>query len=303
MKISDLTLNFFSRHLQALLKACGDISRRPFSSIMVVMVLAIALTIPTSLGLLVRNLQVLSQGFHPEQEISVYLKMGVSAADAQLLIKKWRGNSSVISARYISPDEGLNQFRQATGFNDIIHDLPTNPLPGVIVIKPDDISQINDLVSVINKSDQVDQVQLNYAWLDRLNQISEIAKHIVIFLGVILTVGVVLIVWNTIHLIMQEHYREISIYQLVGATRAFIRRPYLYMGLLYGLFSGFLAWLTVTFTLFWLKQPIQKLVLSYGTAFQLDTFGFSGSILFLLFAALLGFLGAVIALQKPLRQG
>lgn len=299
-----MTTNWALKHVQAFLKACGDITRRPITSMMVFIVLGIALTIPASMAILIKNLQNVVQGFHHETQISVYLKPGTSPANAQNLLKQIQKNPAVRSAQYISPDEGLKRFSKNSDFNDVLADLPNNPLPGVIAIEPtsNNTLALKNLSQQIQNNSAVDQVQLDYAWLDRLLQISEMAKRIVTFLAILLGLGAVLIIWNTIHLILQEHHREINLYQLVGATRSFIRRPYLYMGLIYGLLSGIIAWIIVTIATFWLQKPAEKLALSYGSQFQLHGFGVENSLLLFIIAAGLGLLGAVVALQRPLNQ-
>lgn len=305
---SSIYENWFSlwrrRHWQALFTSFAKMKRAPLATILTVSVIGISLALPTLLLVLLRNVQSISAGWSDSTQISLFIKMNEPDQAVQQLINQLQADPSIASVNYVSPGDGLQQFEKASGFSNLENALPDNPLPAVLEIKPAPNMQtpeaVQQLVDQLKQLPQADVVQLDMQWVNRLFAMLNFAKHAVIALAVLLGVGVILIIGNTIRLATQNNRAEIEIMKLIGATNAFVRRPFLYTGILYGLAGGIVAWLFVEI-LFWsLSGPINNLAQAYQTAISLNGLGVTGTLQLWFFAAMLGLIGSWLVVSRYL---
>ncbi|MEJ2059465.1 MAG: permease-like cell division protein FtsX [Gammaproteobacteria bacterium] len=293
-------------HVRAFFFSLGKLYRAPFASLMTVAVLGIALALPSVLYLAIKNLQGVSSGWDRSANISLYLKMETSAAQAQSLAQQLEGWPGVAQARYISRDQALAEFKKTSGFTAALDALPDNPLPAVVVVTPTlDHSQpaaLSGLLFELRKQPQVAQAQLDLRWVQRLFAIMDIARRAVLVLAWLLGLAALLVVGNTIRLDIQNRREEIEVAKLIGATDAFIRRPFLYGGLWYGLLGGMLGLLIVGLVMGALGGPISHLASLYNSSFRLG--GLNGGLVLQLLAlsALLGLAGSWLSVWRHLRD-
>lgn len=161
-------------------------------------------------------------------------------------------------------------------------------------------AETSRLLRDLKELPQVDIAQLDMQWIKRLYAIMEIAKRGIMVVGALLALAVLLTIGNTIRLDIENRRDEIIITKLIGATDAFIRRPFLYSGMWYGLFGGILAWLLVTVSLILLSDPISRLSGLYYSSFHLQGLDFNGTIALFGMGALLGLLGSWLAVSRHL---
>lgn len=294
-------------HIRAALSSLGGLLRKPFSSFMVVAVIGIALALPASLYMILQNAQSLGQHWNNNStQISLYLNPDLSQNRTQDILNQLHTNPQISDVRYISPDEGLKEFGQTLDLKKLVAVLHRNPLPGVIVIQPilslRTPTAIAQLMGFLKQLPEVDFVRLDMQWLQRLQNIISFARHVVLALAFLLGIGVLLIIGNTIWLATQNEQKEISILKMVGATNAFIRRPFLYTGIWYGLSGGIISWILVSLALWWLQGPVEKLAISYNSSFYLRDFSLNSGIYLLLFSVLLGIFGSWSAVHRNLRK-
>ena len=208
------------------------------------------------------------------------------------------------SVDLITRDDALIEFQQFSGFGKALEVIQENPLPAVLVISPtpDHSSPEKSelLLTKLNQESHADFAQLDLEWVRRFHAITDIAIRAVIVLATLLSLAVLLIIGNTIRLEIQNRQAEIEITKLIGATNAFIRRPFLYSGFWYGLLGGLIAWLLVTVSLWLLSGPIEKLTGLYQSEFSLDILGLSTTVTLLLGTAFLGLAGAWLAVSRHL---
>ncbi len=121
-------------------------------------------------------------------------------------------------------------------------------------------------------------------------------------LATLLGLAVLLIIGNTIRLEIQNRHAEIEITKLIGATNGFIRRPFLYTGLWYGLFGGIIAWLLVAISILLISGPVAQLAMLYQSAFDLSSLDITTTLLLLSGSAGLGLLGSWIAVGRHLSE-
>jgi len=197
----------------------------------------------------------------------------------------------------------LEEFQAAAGFGDALALLDVNPLPGVLLVSPEavlanDISNINTLVKDLNTLPGVAEVQLDRQWLRRMQQILEMGQRVAVLLGFTLSMGVLLVLGNTIRLAIENRRDEILVVKLVGGTNAFVRRPFLYTGLWYGLSGGLMAWVGVTLGGLWLDSTVTGLAVLYQSSFSLVGTGWQGLVILTLLGGALGLLGAGLAVSR-----
>jgi len=179
-------------------------------------------------------------------------------------------------------------------------------LPAVLVVSPRtdsaDLQTTQKLLEQIQSLPDVEQAQLDLQWVDRLFRIMALGQRLALTLGLLLGVAVLLVIGNTVRLAIESRRAEIVVVKLVGATDAFVRRPFLYMGIWYGLGGGLLAWLMVNLVIFWLSGSVAELVAAYDGEFGLSGLGFLATLLLWLSSALLGLLGAWLAVGRHLSK-
>lgn len=296
---------YLLRHLQACIASCGQIRRSPFTSLMILVVIGVALALPTGLFVLLNNATQLSAGWNQSRQISLYLKQDVNDSAAETIVNQVKNEPGVADAQYISPEQGLKTFKQQSDFGSAFAALQHNPLPGVIVVQPainlQTTAAIQNLLANLRQIPQTDMVKLDLDWVKRLFAIIHLANRLVIALAILFGVGVLLVIGNTIHLSMQRYKQEIRVLKLVGATNAFIRRPFLYTGMLYGLLGGICAWIVVGLVLWSLASASVSVARLYGSSFYLHNLSFSGGIVLLVISGILGWLGSRIAVNKQLK--
>lgn len=296
---------YFLRHLQVLFATLGQFGRTPLSTGLSILVIGISLALPTALYLAVKNLQQLSLGFAQTGQISLFLKKAVTEETARRLARRIQDLPGVGGVDYISPAQALTEFKQGSGFGDALDSLPHNPLPPVLVVQPKDqqpVAQLEALAKRLRDEREVEFVQLDTAWVQRLQALLRLAERAAAWLAVLLALGVALIVGNTIRLSVLNRRTEIEIVQLVGGTSGFIRRPFLYAGLLQGLLGAAAAALLVYTGLAVLTGPARTLAELYGSPFTLTGLQAREWLLLFIIGSACGWLGAWTAVTYHLRK-
>ncbi|WP_136247296.1 permease-like cell division protein FtsX [Halomonas borealis] len=293
------------RHHRAMaLDSARRLLRHPLSSLLTMLAIAIALILPAGLWLTLDGARLIDTQLDESATLTVYLEQGVGGAEAGRIEEALAAQEGVTNARLISAAEGMVEFQQALGLEDALARLPDNPLPASVVIRPDDPSPsaVKRLAGGLEDMAGVDEVRLDLAWLERLGQLAELGRRAGLGLAVLFGLGVLLVVGNTIRLAVENRRQEIEVVTLIGATHAFVRRPFLYSGAWYGLGGGMLAGLLLSLGGDWLATPVAALAASYGAGFALPGLGLAGSATLLGCSTLLGWLGAWIAVSRHLAQ-
>ena len=297
--------NYLLRHTQTLFYSLGQLARAPVATLMTVAVIGITLALPTGLFLLLENVQQLSSGWENNGQISLFLKQDVSSAAAEKLADKIRRLSSVARVEHVSREAALAEFKRLSGFGDALDALDRNPLPAVLIVHPDAAYNHPDalqaLVRDLGRYSEVSLAQLDLEWVRRLHAMLALAKQGVLILAGLLSAAVLLIIGNTIRLAVLNRRDEIEITKLIGGTNAFIRRPFLYSGLIQGLLGAVASWLLVSLTLLILSGPIQDLTALYGSQFQVKGLDLSATLALFGVGGVLGWLGSRLAVGRHLR--
>jgi len=298
-------LNYLLRHAQVLLATLGHMARAPLATLLTLTVIGITLALPSGLYVMLANLERLSAGWDRGAQASLFLKRNVTEADAHKLARQIRSLSSVTGVDYISREAALAEFKKQSGFGTALNALDSNPLPAVLVVRlsvGDNPAEAEPLMATLAGLPGVELAQLDIEWLRRLAALLQLAERTVIILATLLALAVLLIIGNTIRLAVVNRQAEIEIIQLVGGTPGFVRRPFLYSGLLQGLLGGLFAWLLVEISLLLLNGPARELAGLYGSSFALTGLGAAQGLALTLAGAVLGWVGSLLAVGWQLRQ-
>ena len=291
-------------HRAVALDSLRRLVRAPLSTLMTWLVIAIALALPAGLFVLLKNAQAVSEGWEGGAQISLYMKASTSDADARAMVDEVAARVDVKRVDFISREKALADFQRQSGLGDILAGLDENPLPAVLVVYPDqaDFAAADKLRSDLAKKEGVETAQLDAQWVQRLYAMLDLGERLVIALGTALALAVMLVIVNTVHLAIQSRRDEILIVKLVGATDAYVRRPFLYTGFWYGLGGSLLALVLVSAVLTWLDGPVNTLAALYHSSFRLAGLGVGPALLLILVAVLIGLGGAALAVRQHLRE-
>jgi cell division transport system permease protein len=295
-----------ARHTQALLGSIGRLARNPFATAVTFLVIGLALALPLALDLFVTNAQAATGGFADAVDMSVYFKTDVPLAKAQQLASDARQRSEVAEVSLIPADKALDEFRTYSGFGTALEALKENPLPHVLHVRPkaesSSAAALESLRRYFTAWPEVDIVQLDSEWVMRFNAILEVLRRLLVIAAALLGAGVLAVIGNTIRLEILNRKEEIEVTKLVGGSNGFVRRPFLYTGVLYGLGGAVLGWLIVEGTVAILGQPVATLAQLYGSRYLLQ--GPTSDDIFMVLGAgvVLGWLGAWISAARHLRR-
>lgn len=296
-------LRGWARHHRAMfLDSARRLIRYPLGSLLTMLAIAIALVLPAALWLTLDSARLLDAELAESATLTAYLEGHVDEAQAGRIVEAITAQGEVARARLITAAEGMAEFQQALGLADALQRLDDNPLPASVVVRPADPAPeaVRALAEEIAALTGVEEVRLDLAWLERLRHLAELGRRVTLALGVLFGLGVLLVVGNTIRLAVENRRQEIEVVTLIGATHAFVRRPFLYSGAWYGLGGGLFAWGLLTLGNHWLAAPVHSLVASYGASFTMPQLGALGSATLLICSTLLGWLGAWIAVSRHL---
>jgi len=296
--------NYFNHHTKVAKATLRAQLKTPFSTFFTCAVIGIALVLPTLLSVLLSNIQSVNQGWDGSAQITLILKHGVPSLDGGVLAETIAKKQSIKSSQFIDNETALNSFKTHFEFADAIEFLDENPLPHVILVRPDKslskIEHIEQLKESLIKYPEVDSAMLDVAWVQRLKSITDLLERAVWLIAGMLSLAVVLVLGNTIRLAIENKKEEIIVIKLVGGTNAFVQRPFLYMGIFLGFGASLFAWFFIHWVLYMLNTPIEALAQSYQSTFSLSGLGFESTLFLLILGMGLGWFSAWIAVRKHL---
>lgn len=300
-----LVISFFVSNLRQFIHALGEIWRDPIPSILTIAVLGVSLTLPATMHVIVKNAQVVEQHWQSAAEISLFLNDNIPQPQLKSFVKQVELNAQVAAVKFITKQQALAEFEEASGFGDAIKYLSSNPLPNVLVVIPQQSSasarSAKMLLAELEQNREVKFGKLDIEWLQRLNAILDMIKEVMSSLTLLLFTSVILIVGNTIRLSIVSRKDEIEVLKLVGATNQFIHRPFLYTGLWYGFFGGLIAWITIEIMVFYLASTITKITHLYQSNFQLSSLSGQEMLILLAISMTLGLVGSYIVVRKQIK--
>lgn len=276
----------------------------PIASTLTILVVAIALALPASFNALIQNARQPIEALESTSQISLFLKPELGNEPGRKLAAKLKKHPAVTGATLVTKEEGLKELAAYSGFGDALAALNNNPLPAVIIVQPaaTDAAAVARLLAELKTLPEAGQVQFDSEWLEKLQALLAIAERCAAAFSLLLGLGVLFIVGNTIRLELQSRREEIAVTKLLGATHRFIRRPFVHAAVWYALLGAALAWLLANLLILGVRTPANQLAELYGSPFRLSFLGLADTLILLASAVLLGMTGAWIVVAHFLRE-
>ena len=300
--LRDRLVAWLSHHQRVSLSTLAELLGNPFTSLMTWLVIGIALGLPLILYVVLQNVSSISGDWGGKPRVVLYLTQEVTLEGGQALAMEIEQRDDIEETVFVSSARALQEFQRRSGFGDVLSTLDRNPLPHVIEVVPvnPDPLDLGKLVSAWEVNMLVENVSVDLQWLERLFALLVFAERLVTALAIVLGLGVMLIMGNTIRLAIESRRQEIEVIKLVGGTDAFVRRPFLYLGFWYGLGGAVTAFFLLQTSLYFLSTPVEMLAQSYRDDFALQGPGFLGNLLLLVSGSILGIIGSVLAVSRHL---
>jgi len=296
---------WMASHTSTAVAALGRLARQPFASLMIILVIAVTLALPAAINLIVKNARTVSGSWDNALDFAVFLKQPVTIDEAEALGRLIGQRADVESVQFISADDALAEFRQQSGFGEALDQLPDNPLPHTLVVRPGPGNTSASLVLLqeeIGNLPESDHVQVDTEWVQRFHAILDIVRQAIAIGAALLAVAIVVIIGNTIRLDIENRRNEIEVTKLIGATNAFVRRPFLWSGFWYGLFGGLMALALVYYGLYLLSGPVTRLAGLYQSQIAVSSLELSEAAAIIGVGVFLGLFGSWITAARHMRR-
>jgi cell division transport system permease protein len=296
---------WLTRHASTSVGALGRLSRQPFASLMIILVIGVTLALPAAINVIVKNVQSVSGSWNNALDFSVYLQQGLSASAAEDLKRLIEQRADIESVELITADEALIEFKQQSGFGAALDQLNENPLPHALIVRPgpgNTGASIFLLQEEIGNLPETELVQVDTEWVQRFHAILDIVRQAIAIGSGLLGVAIVVIIGNTIRLDIQNRREEIEVTKLIGASNAFVRRPFLWTGFWYGLLGGSFALLLVQYGLYLLREPVARLAGLYQGDITIASLGAADSGAIIGAAVFLGLFASWFTTARHMRR-
>jgi cell division transport system permease protein len=288
-------------HWQTFSLTLARLAGNPLATLLNVMVIGVALALPLGGYLLLQNLGSVTRQVTGNPQVSLFLSPEAGKLDIEALEARLKQIPGVRAVRFIPREQALEGLKRSENMADVIATLQANPLPDAFVLETGgSATELEKLEPQLKALPKIAHVQLDSAWVKRLETLIELGRTAVLILAALLAFGLAAVTFNTIRLQILTQKDEIEVSKLIGATDAFIRRPFFHLGLIQGALGGLAALAIVYLCMHILNRSILELAQLYGSDFRLRFFGFSDCLALLIFAAFLGWLGAYMSVSKHL---
>jgi cell division transport system permease protein len=296
--------SFFAVHVSQARLSLREFWQRPLGNILTLAVIAMALAMPASLYLLGKNLSAASTNVTSPSQVSAFLNERTPEARVMILKDQIERMPEVEKVVYISPQQGLDDLSQYSGFEQALTLLDDYALPGVLVVTPknNDRAALDQLLARVKSEQDISDIRLDEDWLSRLDAIKNLVNGIVVTLSILMLGSVFLIVGNTLRFNVLANKEEIQTMKLIGATDSFILRPYLYSGVWFGFLGASIAWVLTAIITVLLNGSVEQLALLYDSPFRLVGLSWDESLLLVMVGTFLGCLAAKVSAQRHMKD-
>lgn len=293
--------NWLNQHHQAIKHVLVGLAKNKLATLLMCLMMGVTLCLPSVLYVIVDNISQLAQNVQQEPKINVFLKLDSNEEVIAAIKTQLNQNQAIKEYIFTDRDEA---WQRLSAENDLAASLGKNPLPDAFFIKPISVNpaDIEQLRIHLQAIEGVELAQVDSVWIKRLYGILALGKKAVLVLVVLLGFALLAIIGNTIRLQILTQREEIEVSQLIGATNSFIRRPFLYAGIIYGLLGGILAWLLLIGIINLFNYSVAEIAAQYASDFRLNQLAVTQGLVIILLAMLLGWLGAYTAVGRSLSE-
>lgn len=298
--------NWLNHQLQALRLVLSRMQENLLSSFMICLVVGVAMCLPSLFYLGVDNLSKLTDHMQNETEISLFLKQDASKNTSTEIDELLAKNPAIKQYHFVSKDDAWQQLQAKSKDNsevgDVINQLGKNPLPDAFFIqaKSSDPQILETLRLELQSISGVEQALLNTEWAKRLSTLLSLSKKLIFFVAILLAVVLLVIIGNTVRMQILTQKDEIEVSYLIGATRSFIRTPFLYAGMLYGLFGGLLAVLMISGMIQTFNYSVSQISHLYSSDFSLSLLNGKLYLTVIASAVAIGWVGSYVAVTRAI---
>ena len=295
---------WFTRHVDTAGGSLGRLVRQPFASLMIVLVIAVTLALPAALNLAIKNFAAISGSWDDALDFSVFLDTELSISEAEGIARLIAQRADVADVQLITAEEALIEFKAQSGFGDALDHLAENPLPHALVVRPSPANTAESMIVLreeLANLPEIDLVQVDTEWVQRFHAILEIVQRAVMIGAGLLALAIIVVIGNTIRLEIQNRREEIEVTKLIGASNAFVRRPFLWSGFWYGLFGSLLGLALVWYGLYLLQPAVARLAGLYQSDLTVLTLGLRDSLALIAIGVALGLTGSWFAAARHMR--
>ena len=296
---------WLGRHGRTASASFSRLVHQPFASLMIILVIAVTLAIPAALNLVIKNFTAISSGWDDALDFSVFLDTGVSESEAEALARLISQRADVDDVRFITAEDALAEFKEQSGFGSALDHLPDNPLPHTLVVRPSPANTAQSMTLLREELDSLPEtelVQVDTEWVQRFHAILEIVQQAIMIGAGLLGAAIIVIIGNTIRLEIQNRRDEIEVTKLIGASNAFVRRPFLWSGFWFGLFGSVLALGLVQYGLYLLRPTVARLAGLYQSGVTMLTLDLRDSLAIIGVGVILGLAGSWLAAARHMRS-
>ena len=292
-------------HVRIARESLGFVSSRLGTSLLVWLLIGIALALPGGLYLLQKNLDAVSEAWEGKPGLSIYFQRDATETDVIEIRDALQQNPMIGKVWMIDPETALKEFESYTGLDNALAVIQENPLPySLRAALREEVQpvQLDLLAGQLRENPQVEEVVLEKTWMQRLNAISAVVRSLGWVLAGLFGLAAVLVTSTSVRLAIEDRLEELKVLKLVGATSAYMRRPFLYFGLLYGMGGGLVAAMLISAVLLILEPPMGRFLGSYGESFHLLGFDAGFVLGLLVIGGVLGICGALLASYQRLNH-
>ncbi|OYZ03916.1 MAG: hypothetical protein B7Y32_04185 [Methylophilales bacterium 16-45-7] len=289
---------WFNQHIQAASLVIERLRQQWLGTLLIVTVIGVTLAIPSLIYVILQNANALISDVKKDAQLSVFLTKSATQSNIDTAKSTLEKLSNIAEVTFVSKQTALKQLEETSDNPELINALEENPLPHAFFIKPLSIDNlaIQSLKSEIEKMDLVAEVIVDSAWVNRLNSLLNIGKKAVWIFGCLLGFALITVISNTIRMQILTHKEEIEVSELFGATTSFIRRPFLYLGTLYGIGGGIVACILLWLILFLFNQSVEEIAREYASDFTLQFYAVSTFAYIVIISVLIGWIASYFAI-------
>lgn len=291
-------------HMQALQLVLSRFQKNRLGTLLICLSIGVTLALPSVAYIILDNLNGLVSSVKSESQISVFLTEKHDKALISDIEKILKQNPAIQNVTFISKQDALDQLTAIDANKSLLDSLQGNPLPDAFFVEPKmlDATSIDTLKNELSKIQGVETVLVDGVWIKRLNSLLLLGKKILIILAGLLGFALIAVIGNTIRMQVLTQSAEIELSQLIGATKSFIRRPFLYVGGLYGLGGGVLALMITWVMILFFNQTIKAIASSYQSDFNLHFLSFAEILVVLIISTALGWISAYFSLSSSAKR-
>ncbi len=296
--------NWLNRHLQAIQQVLVRMRLHAWATLMMCGVIGVTLCLPGLFYIATDNLNRLASDIQTQSPISLFLKLNVTPAEIQSIEQQLKGDEHIASYQFMPKEQAWQQMQQTGAANSIasnvVSTLDKNPLPDAFFITPasNTSEAIYQLQSSLQSLNGVDKALVDSQWIKRLNGLLQLGDKVILVLVSLLAFALVAVIGNTIRMQILTQHAEIEVSQLIGATKSFIRCPFLYAGALYGLGGGLIACLLLWAVVSFFNSTVIKIAAEYGSQFAINNQSLLLNLFVILTSTTIGWLAAYLAVNR-----